>query len=75
MKLKNNILRTFENALHWRSSPPQDHYADRQNSPPDEQDADFAEERAANESGDAGQPQHELVSSSGARSKNAQSKA
>ena len=74
MKLKNKILRTFENALHWKSSPPQDHYADRQNSPPDEQDADFAEERAANESTDA-EAEHQLVGSSGARPKSAQSKA
>ena len=75
MKLTNNILRTFENALRWKSSPPHDRYADRQNSPPDERDADFAEERAANESSDADQPERELVSSSGARPKNARSKA
>ena len=70
MKLTNNILRTFENALHWKSSSLHDRYADRQNSPPDERDADFAEERAASESLDAGQLEHELVSSSGTRAKN-----
>lgn len=74
MKLTNNILRTFENALHWKSSSPHDHYADRQNSPPDEQDADSAEERAASESLDAGQPEHQLVSSSAGRAKSARSK-
>lgn len=74
MKLKNNILRTFENALHWKSSPPHDRFADRQNRPPDEQDADFAEERAANASLDAEEPEPELVSSSSARPKNAQSR-
>jgi hypothetical protein len=74
MKLTNKILRTFENVLHWKSSPPQDHYADRQNRPPDERDAEFDEERAANKSADA-EAEHELVGSSGARPKNAQSKA
>lgn len=75
MKLTNNILRTVENALHWKSSPAEDRYADRQNSPPDERDADSDEERAADESLNADQPEHELVSSSGPRPKSAQSKA
>jgi hypothetical protein len=75
MKLTNNILRTFENTLHWKTWPAHDRYADRQNRPPDERDADSAEEGAANESVDAQQPERELVSSSGARSKSAQSKA
>lgn len=75
MKLTNNILRTFENALHWKSSSAHDRNADRQNSPPDEHDADSAEERAASESAAAGELEHELVSSSGTRAKNEQRKA
>lgn len=67
MKLTNNILRTFENVLHWKSSPAHDRYVDRQNSPPDEQDAEYAEERAANGSRDADQPEHELATSTAAR--------
>ena len=71
MRFKDKFVRTVERTLRWKSSPAHERYADRQNSPPDEQDADSAEEREANESG---QLEAELVSGSGARAKSAQSK-
>ena len=74
MRFTDKFVRTVENALHWKSSPSHDRYAERQNSPPDERDADTAEEGAANGSLDADQAEHELVSSSGTRAKSAQSK-
>lgn len=78
MRFKDKFVRTIEKARHWKSSPPHDRYIYRQNSPPDERDAEFAEECAANEALHGGREQdgveHELVSSSGARPKNTQSK-
>jgi hypothetical protein len=68
MRFKDKFVRTVENALHWKSSPPHDSYVDRQNSPPDERDAEFAE---ANEAADG--VEHVLVSSSGASLKKTQS--
>jgi hypothetical protein len=78
MRFTDKFVRTVENALHWKSSPSDDRHADRQNTPPDERDAEFAEERAANEfmdgDYDADALEHELVSSSGARPKSGQNK-
>jgi len=71
MRFKDKFVRTVENALHWKSSPPHDRYVDRQNSPPDERDAEFAEAREANEAADG--VEHVLVSSSGAGLKKTQS--
>ena len=69
--MTNKFLRTVENALHWKSSPPHDSYVDRQNSPPDERDAEFAEACEANEAADG--VEHVLVSSTGASLKKTQS--
>lgn len=74
MRFTDKFVRTVEKALHWNSSPPLDRHIYRQNSPPDERDAEFAEECAANEARDMDVAEHELVSSSGARPKNTQSK-
>ncbi len=69
--MTNKFLRTVENALHWKSPPPHDSYVDRQNSPPDERDVEFAEEREANEATDG--VEHVLVGSTGASLKKTQS--
>ncbi len=73
MRFKDKFVRTVEKALHWNSYP-HDRHIYRQNSPPDERDAEFAEECAANEARDAEVMEHELVSSSGSRHTNTQSK-
>ena len=78
MRFTDKFVRTIEHALRWKSSSPDDRHADRQNSPPDEQNAECAEERAANEAMDGGYDadalEHELVSSSGTRPKSGQNK-